>query len=122
MMIMTATMMLIVLAKCSHSVGLCSNPRSPHQCIYSSGVSTRKTQACHHSTSSKETRTRPDRSGQVIVLFQTCPSFRNLLNLAFVDITPRKQQSSKYTTTLSWPFTLASLQLCCCWTSLLLSG
>src|SRR6218665_1323796 len=30
-------------------------------------------------------------------------------NLAFVDITPRKQQSSKCTTTLSWPLTLASL-------------
>ena len=29
------------------------------------------------------------------------------------------QQSSKCTTTLSWPLTLASLQLCCCWTSLL---
>src|SRR6218665_2324471 len=77
-----------------------------------------------------------------IVLFQTCPSFRNLLNvsftnnyltmwnhyicfhprtLAFVDITPRKQQSSKFTTTLSWSLTLASLQLCCCWVSLLLS-
>src|SRR6218665_1147837 len=77
-----------------------------------------------------------------IVLFQTCPSFRNLLNvsftnnyltmwnhyicfhphnLAFVDITPRKHQSSKCTTTLSWPLTLASQQICCCWTSLLLS-
>src|SRR6218665_4194947 len=42
-------------------------------------------------------------------------------NLAFVDITPRKQQSSKCTTTLSWPLTLASLQLYCSWTSLLLS-
>src|SRR6218665_2547173 len=54
-------------------------------------------------------------------------------NLAFVDVTPRKQLSvyevlvgrhyvSKCTTTLSWPLTLASLQLyCCCWTSLLLS-
>src|SRR6218665_3917383 len=42
-------------------------------------------------------------------------------NLAFVDITPRKQQSSKCTTTLSWHLTLASLQLYCCWTSLLLS-
>ena len=43
--------------------GLCSDPRSPHQRIHSSGVSTRKTQAC--STSSKETR-----SGQLSSYFK----------------------------------------------------
>src|SRR6218665_3047124 len=42
------------------------------------GVSPRKTQACHHSTSSKETRTGPDRSDQLssyfklVLHFETC--------------------------------------------------
>src|SRR6218665_1562610 len=112
------------------------NPRSPHQCIHRSGVSTRKTRP-----RVKKPGLDPTNPASYIVLFQACSSFRNLLNvsftnnyltmwnhcicfhlcnLAFVDITPRKQQSSKCTTTLSGPLTLGSLQLCCCWTSLLL--
>ena len=46
-------------------------------------------------------------------------------NLVFVGITPRKPQLSKCrprpTRTLSWPLTLASLQLYCCCNSPLLS-
>ena len=42
-------------------------------------------------------------------------------NQVFVNITPRKPQSSKCTMALSWSLTLASLQLYFCWTSPLLS-